>query len=312
MQSRAARQGRTWLAAVAASLVLGVAAPRPGAAFEQLKDLASADDPFAPLIGVVSLVAWAAALWLAVSVLVTLAGECPGWTGRIGRALSRRIVPATVRRTLQLSLGLTVAVGALGATTASATAPPVTAPPVTAATSSAAAPSAGSPSAPGPLAASLDWPTTGAVPSTSLRDEPREDAPSAAAATPPPSATPSATPSVAPAPSALASVGTPTSTLAPAPAPTDASGPEPPTAPAVPDRPSPATSTSATSVRVEAGDSLWSISRAHLESGGASATPADIAGAWPQWWEANRQLVGDDPDLLLPGTQLTPPTSARS
>jgi resuscitation-promoting factor RpfA len=59
---------------------------------------------------------------------------------------------------------------------------------------------------------------------------------------------------------------------------------------------------------VRSGDSLWSIAAASLRVAGTAApTDAQVAQAWPRWWAANREAVGDDPDLLLPGTVLRPP-----
>lgn len=52
------------------------------------------------------------------------------------------------------------------------------------------------------------------------------------------------------------------------------------------------------------GESLWSITAAHLGPG-ASAT--EISAAWPRWWQANRDVIGDDPDLIHAGQQLRPP-----
>lgn len=64
----------------------------------------------------------------------------------------------------------------------------------------------------------------------------------------------------------------------------------------------------ATSVVVAPGDSLWALAARDLAQ--RSATPpsdAAVAQAWPAWWAANREAVGPDPDLLHPGTWLTPP-----
>lgn len=58
-------------------------------------------------------------------------------------------------------------------------------------------------------------------------------------------------------------------------------------------------------VVVAAGDSLWTIARRHL---GPSASDADVAAAWPQWFAANREVIGDDPDLLRVGTMLSAPS----
>ncbi len=55
---------------------------------------------------------------------------------------------------------------------------------------------------------------------------------------------------------------------------------------------------------VRQGDSLWSIAAAQLPP---HAGPARVASAWPAWWSANRSRIGADPDLIHPGTRLTPP-----
>ncbi|MEO6204313.1 MAG: LysM domain-containing protein [Mycobacteriales bacterium] len=60
---------------------------------------------------------------------------------------------------------------------------------------------------------------------------------------------------------------------------------------------------------VRVGDSLWRIAAQSL---GPSASTAQIARSWPTWWQANRAVIGDDPDLLHPGTQLTPPPNRPS
>jgi hypothetical protein len=65
----------------------------------------------------------------------------------------------------------------------------------------------------------------------------------------------------------------------------------------------PATSTDG-DVVVADGDSLWSIAARHL---GPGASVAATAIAWHQWYAANRQVVGDDPDLIHPGQLLRPP-----
>lgn len=57
-------------------------------------------------------------------------------------------------------------------------------------------------------------------------------------------------------------------------------------------------------VVVAPGDSLWSIVEHHL---GPLSTAADIAEAWPAWYDTNRAVIGDDPSLLLPGQVLRAP-----
>jgi hypothetical protein len=52
------------------------------------------------------------------------------------------------------------------------------------------------------------------------------------------------------------------------------------------------------------GDSLWKIATQEL---GPGATDAAIAEAWPAIYEANRDTIGEDPGLILPGQRLTIP-----
>jgi resuscitation-promoting factor RpfA len=60
-------------------------------------------------------------------------------------------------------------------------------------------------------------------------------------------------------------------------------------------------------VVVTAGDTLWGVVSAHL---GPGAGDAEVARTWPAWWQANRSVIGDDPDLLLPGQRLVVPPPA--
>lgn len=55
---------------------------------------------------------------------------------------------------------------------------------------------------------------------------------------------------------------------------------------------------------VERGDSLWSITKAHL---GEGATDAEIAAEWPRWHTTNRAVIGADPHLIHPGQALLAP-----
>ena len=60
-------------------------------------------------------------------------------------------------------------------------------------------------------------------------------------------------------------------------------------------------------VVVRPGDSLWAIAAAHLPSGHSAE---QVARAWPQWYAANRLVIGSDPDVIRPGTTLVPPPAA--
>ncbi len=65
-----------------------------------------------------------------------------------------------------------------------------------------------------------------------------------------------------------------------------------------------ATATPSSAVEVRPGDSLWSIVARHL---GPRADAVDVAEMWPLWFEANRSVMGDDPNFLRPGQLLLPP-----
>lgn len=62
-------------------------------------------------------------------------------------------------------------------------------------------------------------------------------------------------------------------------------------------------------VVVRRGDSLWSVTARAL---GPGATDLDIAAAWPLWYDANRDVIGDDPDLIHPGTRLRAPADVEA
>ena len=58
---------------------------------------------------------------------------------------------------------------------------------------------------------------------------------------------------------------------------------------------------------VRPGESLWSVAEQVSRPG------ADLDAAWRAIWDANREVVGDDPDLILPGQRLRlPATDTRT
>ncbi len=61
-------------------------------------------------------------------------------------------------------------------------------------------------------------------------------------------------------------------------------------------------------VTVRPGDCLWDIARRRR----AHPTPSRVATDWPRWWHTNRDVIGPDPDLVLPGQRLRPPASSWS
>lgn len=129
---------------------------------------------------------------------------------------------------------------------------------------------------------------------------------------------PTAALAAAPAPPAVRAVGVtgtsvhwdldwPSAVTGPdAPPPPPAPAPSAPPPPA-PEAPAPALAKAGTVVVVQPGDSLWSLAERSLHRSGAAPTDRQVAQAWPRWWSANRAVIGDDPDLLLPGTRLQPP-----
>ena len=69
--------------------------------------------------------------------------------------------------------------------------------------------------------------------------------------------------------------------------------------------PTPATRTPHTVV-VQAGDSLWSMAAALLPAG---ADDGRVCAYWHRLYRVNRNRIGADPDLILPGTVLEVPRS---
>jgi nucleoid-associated protein YgaU len=83
--------------------------------------------------------------------------------------------------------------------------------------------------------------------------------------------------------------------------------PDWPTAPAaVPDWP--AVTESAGAHVVLRGDCLWHIAEGRLADRlGRPPTDGEVAAAVHAWWTANADVIGPDPDLILPGQVLRPP-----
>lgn len=76
------------------------------------------------------------------------------------------------------------------------------------------------------------------------------------------------------------------------------------TSAAVPDWPAAPPADSHVVVR---GDCLWDIAAGRLAPSGTPPTDAAIASAVQAWWSANGQVIGPDPDLILPGQVLRAP-----
>ncbi|SDQ69432.1 LysM peptidoglycan-binding domain-containing protein [Quadrisphaera sp. DSM 44207] len=114
---------------------------------------------------------------------------------------------------------------------------------------------------------------------------------------PPSSSSPPSSPSSSPpsSPSSSPSASGP-------PAPPAVVAPQPPASPDdVAAAPTPAPLPAACEVVVQRGDSLWAIAARQL---GPDAAPGAVAERWRALYAGNRAVVGDDPDLVLPGQLL--------
>jgi LysM domain len=248
--------------------------------------------PDESLTAIVASAAVAGVAWLAVGVLLELLSLVPGAVGRGADRVADVVTPRLVRRAAGALLGVGLVAGlAPGASVAA---------PSTAATASTAARATSDP-LPDPGLAPLPDPGFAPLPNPGLA--------------------PPTDPGLAPLPDpGLAPVPVPDPGRAPAAEVPTARGPGwvpgPPVVRAHPDvrvlspvpRPDTTRDTPA-EVVVRRGDSLWSIAARQL---GPDASDAEIARVWPAWFEANRDVVGDDPDLLRPGQVLRAPAGVDS
>jgi nucleoid-associated protein YgaU len=241
-------------------------------------DPARPEDAVTVLAGMAGLLV---AAWLALGVVLTLlAAAGPGsWPSAVAGALAVRIAPAGLRRAVVLAVG----VGLVGAAPALA---------------SPARPGVGlvGPGAAAPVAVSagLDPAWVPSVPGSSGLD---------------PGWVPTPTPSELAI--VRAAAGQPAGPLPTTPVRASsaaATGPAPSqqvTLPGPGVRSDQQDRRDGEVVVVRRGDCLWDLAARHL---GPDADATRIAAEWPRWYEANRALIGDHPDLLEPGQRLRPPT----
>ncbi|MEI6622941.1 MAG: hypothetical protein WCP28_13645 [Actinomycetes bacterium] len=78
--------------------------------------------------------------------------------------------------------------------------------------------------------------------------------------------------------------------------------------PTAPDQPS-----ASGSYRVNAGDCLWDLAAEQLRArhGGTPASPLQIDKQWRRWYALNRDAIGTDPAIIVPGTRLQVPGPDR-
>lgn len=215
-----------------------------------------------------------AAAWLAAGALlatVCVVVRACGASWRAGERLVHRCAPQIVRRALVLAVGAGIGLGL--ATGASAVAPE---PSVSAPASAAVEPR--DHTAPDDLGWALTTSSTSTAPPATVAPT---AAPSVASTAPEP-----------PPASATTAPGTQTEAVVET---------------AAADHPLTALARSGPgAVVVEAGDSLWTIAARYLPPG---ATDAEVAAAWPRWYQANSAVIGADPDLIQPGQVLATPAT---
>lgn len=252
----------------AAMAVLGWAVGSPVSSARDLVD--GVGDFQSLLVDATAVAAWLCLAWAAMVFVLEAAARLPGALGRAFDVVAAFAAPRAARRLTQTLLGLTVAAGPLMGGVALAT-----------------------PSASAPI--SLDRPAVVASTSTGASPLPAADAdpPLTAAPAPPAATTGSAAPELdRPARHAFVA-----SAPAPARARSDAGGADLITAGG-------RRSVADDGYVVRRGDTLWDVAARHL---GPTASPADIAREWPQWYAANRAVIGTDPNLLRPGEVLHAP-----
>ena len=334
----------TVLACVVALAALLTQVPTPAQVLDVLTDAAAVPtSPSAPLAAVQSillttagLLAWLIAAWAIVVLGLGLIARLPGRSGRRARRVLPRIAPASVGRLVLAAVGVSLIAGtaACAAPDTAVRAADRTTVGATAAVSTPSAPSTAgmSPTLPPTGSFTIDWPDPSldpAGPQTPAPPAATTPAPTTPAPTTPAPTTssPTAAASTTPAPttsSPTAAAIPPTTEPAPVatPAPVAAAGspatPEP-AAPAAPptgstpsanvppaEHPVPASRSGAVTVRP--GDCLWRIAATAL---GPDATDSEVDNAWRVWYFVNREVIGADPDTILPGQSLQVPSTTE-
>ncbi len=229
---------------------------------------------------------WLIALWVGMALLCAVAASAPGRLGSAGQAVARRVMPRAVRVVVLGSIGLAVA-GNPGFAQASTNGPSAGFSVGVSAGHTTAGDSAGGGGGGGGESAHADD-STGVAASVQLASLSR--AGNVAIGWPRTDASTSATPRIGwpatPATPAAPSHGKPS--RHPAPQRRSHSRPGGP-------------------VTVAPGDSLWLIAAHRL---GPTATQAEIAAAWPEWYATNHVVIGPDPNHIEPRQLLsTPPDS---
>jgi len=281
MPTRALRCCGLLAVTVGLGAVLSVSAPTPVRLATALQEVANhprstvdGQGVESVAITVVATLAWFALAWLVLALILVGAAAAPGRLGAVATAVSAVLVPATTRQVLAAALGVTLMTGvSAGAAAASPRAP-----------------------APAPTAVSaldLDWPAAPSATATPPSPPPGNDVPDHDNTDHDNTDRDNTDRDVPDRDEPDRSVP-------------DRDEPDR----SVPDRDGldrsvPGGGAPDRTVVVRYGDSLWTIVARHL---GPGATDEQIAYEWPRWWSANHHIVGTDPDRIMPGQRLTPPS----
>lgn len=226
------------------------------------------------IVLVVAVLAWACFAWLALGTLLMALSVLPGAIGSACGSLAEQLTPAVYRRAARVALGLSVAAGpVLGALPANAA---TVDQPTQAAAAAQLLPGLDRPgTVEGQLPGGIQLPSLDRPGGTDVRDQlPMPDRPVSDRSD-----------------SVTGQVGLPN-----------------------PDRPQTRDPVTRAPIRavdaheqivVKRGDNLWNIAKDHLPAG---ASNAEINQEWHRWYDANRQVIGENPDMILPGQMLTPPS----
>jgi nucleoid-associated protein YgaU len=250
----------------------------------------------------VGAVAWVAYCWLLIAVFATVLAQLPGAVGRAASVVGARITSPTSRALLRSALGIAavtpLTIGVAHATPRDDGSQP---PRGSAEPQSSVRLSERSPA---------DWRATEKTSSIRLTDHPSR------------TSQPVRRTTAAEKPAPLTERPTQTPDR-----PTPVGVPDRPTSVGVPDRPTQGAPTRYTDLRtgqlvraasrvVKPGESLWEIAAAELgatagdrAAGDGAAGDGAVAKRWPQWYAANRAVIGPDPDLILPGQALRIPAA---
>lgn len=269
------------------------------------------------VLAAASLLVWALLIWATGSLVLAGLARLPGWCGRLAGATLQKVTPVAMRRLLIAGVGVSLLAGTAGCggdqSASVGSGPNTIAVPVAAAAA--------------PMRAATEVARAGGVPGPGTvargvpSPAPELGSPAAGRANPAGQADPAnqtdridldwpvLRPGSEPhAPAVDLDWPTAQAQQPAAKKPTAAKATAPTATVARASVAKPAASKpAATEVIVRPGDTLWSLAADQLTAAGP-VTDVRIDATWRAWYAINRAVIGADPDLILPGQQLAPPS----